>query len=370
MTPDRGVAILSTIFVMDGGDRVTYGGAERYVIQLCRLLRELGYEPRVWQPGQETHEVEGFLFQGLPWGEIEFAGLPDLNRQFLERTAGYDKAVYMAPFLAFPHLRPRSIVISHGVFWDYPTHPWAVMAAGPFREEWYRRLHFAATAADLFVSVDTNTLNWIRAAWPGHESRQVYIPNFVDTAVFYPGRTAGGRLTVLYPRRLDMGRGLDDAKAAARVLTRRYPGIEFHFVGRAVEDPIEEEMRRWTAANPRCLYYWLPMEEMPAAYRRADIVLIPTRASEGTSLSCLEAMACGKAVVAGRVGGLTDIVIDGVNGRLIDITPESLIAAVEALIREPETRARLGAKAQETAAAFSLAKWRERWAAALRAVWG
>ena len=370
MKTDRRVAILDTIFIADGDNRIVFGGAERYLVQLYRLLKELEYEPYVWQPGQMTHEVDGVKIQGIPWGEIEYTGLPDLNRQFLERTAAYDKTIYMAPFLAFPHVRPRSVVISHGVYWDYPTHTWSAMVSGPFHEEWLRRLHFAVTAPDLFVSVDTNTLNWIRATWPGYENRQAYIPNFVDLDVFFPADHDPDRVVVLYPRRMDMGRGVDEAKIAARILTQRYDFVEFHFVGRGNEDSIETEMRRWAEANPRCRYYWVPMQEMPQVYRQADIVLIPTRACEGTSLSCLEAMASGKAVIAGRVGGLTDLILDQVNGRLINVTPESLIEAVEDLIQHPEIRRILGAKALEMAAGFSLRRWRERWAGALHAVWG
>ena len=56
---------------------------------------------------------------------------------------------------------------------------------------------------------------------------------------------------------------------------------------------------------------------MPQVYRYADIVLIPTKAAEGTSLSCLEAMASGRAVIAGCVGGLSDLIVDGYNGLLL-----------------------------------------------------
>ncbi len=60
------------------------------------------------------------------------------------------------------------------------------------KDEWLRRLRYAVTASDLVVSVDTNTLNWLRATWPGYEHKQVYIPNFVDGNEFFPpGETEG-----------------------------------------------------------------------------------------------------------------------------------------------------------------------------------
>ena len=366
---DRRVAILDTIFVLDGSCRMTYGGAERYLILLHKLLVDLGYEPHVWQPGEMTHEVEGIRVSGLPWGTVEYSGIPVLNRQFYEQTTGYDKAIYLAPNLAFPFLRPRSVVISHGIGWDYPTHPW-ITACGPFKEEWYRRLQFGLIAPDLLVSVDTNTLNWIRALWPGYEERTVYIPNCVDLDAYFPVERQREKVVVLYPRRLDLGRGLDDAKIAAQIITRRHDFVEFHFVGRAMEDADEAAMHRWVEEHPRCRYYWVPMHEMPAVYREADIVLIPTRVGEGTSLSCLEAMASGKAIVCGHVGGLTDLIIDGLNGRLINVTPETLTKAIEDLIFHPETRRILGQRALATAQAFSLTAWKRKWTQALRAAWG
>ena len=208
MKADRRVAILDTIFINKDAAHPTMGGAERYLIHLCRLLEELGYEPGIWQPGETTITYEGVKIQGLPWGEVEYAGLPELNWQFYERTAGYDKTIYMTPVLAFPLLRPRSVVISHSLYWDYPDHPGASLP-GPLRQEWLRRLEYAMTAPDLFVAVDTNLLNWLRATRPGHETRQVYIPNFVDTEIFFPGEDGvRDKVIVLFPRRLEPNRGI------------------------------------------------------------------------------------------------------------------------------------------------------------------
>ncbi len=66
-------------------------------------------------------------------------------------------------------------------------------------------------------------------------------------------------------------------KVVAEKLTRRYDFLEFHIVGRGGTDDSEAEMHRWAEENPRCLYYWVSMENMAELYRKADIVLIPTR---------------------------------------------------------------------------------------------
>jgi sugar transferase (PEP-CTERM/EpsH1 system associated) len=73
-----------------------------------------------------------------------------------------------------------------------------------------------------------------------------------------------------------------------------------------------------------------------------DVFVLPSR-SEGLSNTILEAMASGRPVVATDVGGNSELVNDGVTGRLIPAeAPEALAAALSALHREPETRLAMG----------------------------
>ncbi len=56
--------------------------------------------------------------------------------------------------------------------------------------------------------------------------------------------------------------------------------------------------------------------------------------------------------------------IDGYNGVLINVSPETLEAAIEYLVLNPEYGETLGRRALETSLAFSLERWKERWRAA------
>jgi starch synthase len=66
----------------------------------------------------------------------------------------------------------------------------------------------------------------------------------------------------------------------------------------------------------------------------------------------LEAMACGTAVVASRVGGIPEVVSDGVTGLLVPPDdPAALAAALNALVRDPARAARYGQAGRDRAVA-------------------
>jgi glycosyltransferase involved in cell wall biosynthesis len=92
---------------------------------------------------------------------------------------------------------------------------------------------------------------------------------------------------------------------------------------------------------------WLPPQELAALYARAAVVACPSH-REGFGLACAEAMAHGRAVVAGDVGGLRDLVVDGETGLLVPPRDAgALREALERLLADPALRRRLGANARE-----------------------
>jgi len=88
--------------------------------------------------------------------------------------------------------------------------------------------------------------------------------------------------------------------------------------------------------------------DVPGTLRALD-VLVNASVAEPFGLSVLEAQASGVAVIGTRAGGIPDFVHDDDNGLLVERRPESLAAALDRLLTDPATRARLARRGAETA---------------------
>ena len=170
----------------------------------------------------------------------------------------------------------------------------------------------------------------IAEAARGLGAREVrVIPNGVDLPP-EPGVEAEPP-QILYAGRLSKEKGILELVAAAR-------GLPLVVVG---DGPLR---KRVPGARG-----FVPRDELERLYAGAAVVVCPSR-REGFGVTCLEAMAFGKPVVASAVGGLLDLVVDGETGVLVPPRdPASLRAALERLLGDARLRRRLGGAARERA---------------------
>jgi glycosyltransferase involved in cell wall biosynthesis len=105
---------------------------------------------------------------------------------------------------------------------------------------------------------------------------------------------------------------------------------------------------------------WMAGEERERVMGAATIFILSS-SSEGLPIALLEAMSAGMAIVATEVGGVPDVVSDGVEALLV--TPEdppALAAALDRLLADGELRGRLGQAAQARAAGMGIERFAER----------
>jgi len=140
------------------------------------------------------------------------------------------------------------------------------------------------------------------------------------------------RRKVLFIGRLDRQKGFDLLVSALR-------GLEDQISVRVAGESVAQKTEALSAANIEILG-WLTPSQIEGQLRRADLVVMPSR-WEGLPLTALEAMRAGKPVIASTVGGIPEVVIDGVTGRL---TPPNDVAALRAALLADDlpTLARMG----------------------------
>lgn len=95
---------------------------------------------------------------------------------------------------------------------------------------------------------------------------------------------------------------------------------------------------------------YIANRELPSYYSFADLAVFPSLADETFGMGICEAMACGRAVLSTRVGGIPELVTDGETGVLVEPRNwEELGDRMDRLLSDANLRSRLGAKALDRA---------------------
>ena len=133
-------------------------------------------------------------------------------------------------------------------------------------------------------------------------------------------------------------------------LLREPAGARLNLVG-------DGEMRQWCAAAAAAsgcrhlVRFWgkLDSRNVEAAYRKTDVLVLPSLWHENQPVSITEAMACGIPVIASNMGGNPELVRHGDTGLLFQAGDvHGLAAAMQRLVDEPRLIERMGAKGRES----------------------
>lgn len=148
--------------------------------------------------------------------------------------------------------------------------------------------------------------------------------------------------------RLAREKGVGDLEEAWQRLRREWPDVHLLLVGpdEATDPPTRAALARLRADDRVHCTGHLASTEMAAAYRAVDVVVLPSH-REGLPNALLEAGAMRLPVVATRIPGCTDVVVDGVTGTLVaKARPDELADALRSYLQDPGLRARHGAAAR------------------------
>lgn len=363
----------------------TRGGVEMHVYNLAHSLVRDGHEVQVVRtsPGPSVYEVSATVPMRAVLGEqresvrgvsrrlqklplLRFAG------NFLGRVATAWRAgsilradpEFLKSFdLIHHHDFITSVIISRIVKSSGVTQVWTnhlgeflMISRVPLIGPWLTRQMTRNFSRGVGPSAELSNPNTV--ACPIE-----YIPNGVNTELFAPlsdSERASARkllgwdveqLVAIVPRRWAPTKGV--LYAAEAMSSSHWPaGCSVVFAGAGESDfPEYSEKIRFTLESTTVSYKILDslsMEMMAKAVQAADFCIIPSL-MEATSLSALEAMSAGLPVVGTRVGGLPEIIEEGVNGYLVPPMEADAIASAAALVCNLESgeRNRVGHASRE-----------------------
>ncbi|MSR23320.1 MAG: glycosyltransferase family 1 protein [Gemmatimonadetes bacterium] len=181
------------------------------------------------------------------------------------------------------------------------------------------------------------------------------ITNGVDTDRFSPGPPAlplrNGERRIVVPRRLFKKNGVEFLIRAVPKIRARIPQVRVLVVGDGPERPALEALSREVGAAGAVEFLGArPHGEMPGLLCSGEIAVFPSL-MEATSVAALEAMACARPVVATAVGGLPEIVDDGVGILVPPKDPSALADGVVRLLEDRDLRGK-GRRARERVVAL------------------
>jgi glycosyltransferase involved in cell wall biosynthesis len=347
------------------------GGTETYTDALARLAQRLGGQTVVLQKSNFALEAKiTTTTRVLGWlNERDLRNkLTSLRKQ--------DKGVVV---MYQEFFRPQAedspcVLVQHGIGGDGtadpPSRPGYLLRLADLQRR-YRLWRGGmndfriCTAFDRVICVDTNFINQVRANNPMYDLRDrlTYVPNFAD---IHPESTVkakwnggnGNPFVVLFARRFELHRGVYLWADCVEKLSRKFPDVEFRFVGYGVGETRIRSLQK-LAANVKV--YAKPYDQMPAEYAAAHISVVPSLWSEGTSLSCIESMAAGCVTVVSNVGGLGNLVIPNYNGLILPPTESAFTEEVGRLLDSRDQLPEPAMRGYEVARrAFSRAQWEDR----------
>lgn len=332
------------------------GGGERHVIELTRDLVERG------------HELHLAVRTGSPLATA-LTGLPvHLHETALRNALDLPSAFALARLIK----RWRIDVLHAHVARDYIVCGLAARLSGA--RLFITRHHFNPIKSNPFyawaiadvralIGVSESVRRELKQAFPKLATQTTVIPNWIDARAVGTMSQNEARASLGIKRRLAVGlvgqitplkRQDLFINAAAICRTRGCADAEFLIVGAASDKQGEAYKQRLCALVTQHgladqVVFTGYVADIAARLAAFDVVVAPS-VNEAFSLALVEAMAAGCAVIASRVGGMAEIVEDGVNGLLAPPDDEeALAAAMMRLLDDAALRSRLGHAARASA---------------------
>ena len=349
-------------FLNSVSNNPSIGGIQTYIQDLSSIFCDLGYSVEIYQKGENVGKSS---FNGI---DVNFlVKREESQKKFKKAILKKLKLenpldcliVFMTHTLTFQIKGFNTISIQHGIYWDLPNN------SRNFNSKLqllFRLKHVFFTLKRMnsvpnHVFVDYNFLNWIRTQQYALKIKYNVIPNYANYLNEVP--PTNSKIKILFARRLEEYRGTRIFADSIRALINKNYDFDVIIAGNGPDKKYLEDYFK----DDKCVsFIEYKHGEQEQIMSNCDISVVCSTGSEGTSLSLLESMGCGCAVVCTNVGGMTNIVLDGFNGLICDTNSDSLASKLEILLNDKDKIQFLSKNAIETVKeSFSKQKWESEW---------
>ncbi|UCF70816.1 MAG: glycosyltransferase family 4 protein [candidate division WOR-3 bacterium] len=195
--------------------------------------------------------------------------------------------------------------------------------------------------------------------------KYMIIPNGIDTEGFNPkgesvDRLTNGRKKILYMNRLEPKKGLPHLLKALYHIKKEIPNIELVVAGSGPFAKYYRDMVDETLSDNVVFVGKIPGRPVSlraSYYRSCDVFCAPSIGHESFGIVLLEAMACGKPVVASHIDGFIHVLEQGKEGLFFSSKDEKALAkAIITILKDPKLAARMGKAGRQKALTYSWTK--------------
>ena len=336
------------------------GGVNTQLRAQARALRRLGHTVRIYGPasaalGQDEVALSGSVdvtFGGTeaglgldPRAGSRVAALFDRER--FDVVHVHEPLVPLLPWFALRHARAPIAATFHVHRED--GHRWY-----PLARPWLRSL---VARVAVRIAVSPAAQRTVAAHFPGDYE---IVPNAVDVEAFRVPRVRPRAMTADRPRVLCVGRleprkGVDCLIRAMIDVQRRVPAAQLVIVGDGPSRGALADLAR-TAGVDAQFVGRVGDDVLPAYFQASDVVCAPAIGGESFGVVLIEAMACGKPIVASRIEGYEAIIATTDAGLLAAPgDARALATAIVTLLSDADLRRTFGARGCEASRAYDAA---------------
>jgi len=327
------------------------GGPADHVADVAEVLARRGHDSHV--VGPRSSATERARSAGVTWHDLQMVSKTDLSggRDVVRRIRALapdvlhlqDRRAGLIGRVLAPTLRSIGIVYTlHGV-----ADGLSDLVAGNVRAAPRRRRDplYYLTGERALTRLGRGRVVVPSAAVARFALEHVRLPpavldvvhNGVDTDRFRPGPAAEGPLTLVWLGALAPVKRIDVLLGGLA----RTPGLDLRIVGDGPERPTVERLVAKLGLSERVTL--VGHRDDPADELARGHAFALTSAAENCPLALLQAMATGLPVVASRVGGVPEVVRDGLDGLLVEPGDETAFTlALGRLVDDPALRRGLG----------------------------